>query len=197
MFPSFSKSVTAMSLVCLAVTILIGCHPGKDKSPEATRQADVSSRMSGSNTAGNGSSAPMEPERQLEQRRTAERLLMEGKSDEAFMILETMAAESPSPDGVPQDLRSLLIEAHTKYIDQITAMTNIPELIANHLLYSHYSRILQLDPENADAKTGLDAVKSFYENQKLPLPDTVNPTETLADAMKELGERPADQNPSP
>lgn len=186
-----------MFFVCLAVTILIGCHPAKDKSSEAAQQADVSSKMSGSNTTGNSGSALTEPERQLVQRRDAERLLMEGKNDEAFMILETMAAESPSSGTMSQDLRGLLIEAHTKYIDQISAMDNIPELIANHLLYSHYSRILQLDPENADAKTGLDAVKSFYENQKLPLPDTVNPTETLADAMKELGERPADQNPSP
>jgi hypothetical protein len=196
-------SGTKLSLVLvafwIAVAILTGCNAGKDKPATAAKQGNFppSSQSTNSNSEKKSVSMPADQEQMIAQKKMAEKLLLDGNNEEAFQILETMAAQVPKSEAMPQDLKGDLLKAHTGYISQIIARNDIPDPVKNHLYYSHYSRILQLDPENAEAKSGFDNAKTFFESNNLPLPDKINPTETIAEAIKLLEKQSTLKNPTP
>ncbi|HDS30411.1 MAG TPA: hypothetical protein ENN67_05135 [Firmicutes bacterium] len=98
-------------------------------------------------------------------------LLQQGDDINAVIILEGIWSSAPERD----DLPALLVQAHTQYVRRISTMRGIDMEILNEVLYSHLQRILEFEPDNAEAAAGLSSVQMFYENRGLTLPAEINP----------------------
>jgi hypothetical protein len=120
----------------------------------------------------------------MDQSREAQELLRSGNIEQAIAVLEDMAAHEPPSPG----LRDQLIEAHTMYTQRIAMNRMVMPQVLNEVLYCHYMRILELDPENEEATAGLAGVQSWYETHGLTFPEEVDPLKFLPTDMGESSE---------
>ncbi|HEX9745934.1 MAG TPA: hypothetical protein VGB30_10960, partial [bacterium] len=51
----------------------------------------------------------------------------------------------------------------------------VPPNLLNETLYNHYMRVLELDPENAEAEAGVSASMVFFESRGMTPPEKVDP----------------------
>ena len=82
-----------------------------------------------------------------------------------------------SPGGT--DLRQDLVTVHEIYARSIIRERGVDLAILNRILYSHYQRILQLEPANAEAAAGLNGIRAWYYNTGMTMPAVVNPLDFL------------------
>jgi precorrin-2 methylase len=106
-----------------------------------------------------------------DQSRLAQELLRKGDVEAAIAILEDLAAQEP----LREDLVPMLVDAHTRYAQMIAMNRHASPEALNHVLYSHYMRILELEPENLEAQAGLQSVKMWFESHGMTLPEQVDP----------------------
>jgi hypothetical protein len=94
----------------------------------------------------------------------------------AIRSLEDLARnQRPASD----ELRHALIDAHMRYIQQLSTMHSLPpdqlELL-NEVLYSHSTRVIDLDANQPEARATRESTLTYYrEHQKSP-PVMINPT---------------------
>jgi len=77
------------------------------------------------------------------------------------------------------DLKEDLVTVHEIYARSIVRERGVDLAILNRVLYSHYQRILQLDPSNAEAVAGLNGTRAWYYNTGVTLPTVVDPLDFL------------------
>lgn len=181
--------ILMLASIAILMLIAIGCMPSEPE-PIDISEPPVATSGGDSGVAGNsGNTSSNDSSWQRDQMEGANRLLQQGRVDEAILLLEGMAENEPGRE----DIIGPLIEAHSMYADQVSRLSNSFPMLVNQVLYSHYSRILELDPENADAKSGLELVTEFYGAQNLSLPEEIDPTLLLSDLQSVRETEPAIQ----
>jgi len=163
-------------MLMVSLLLIVSCTGAKTESEPATDETPAAAQpangAAGPGTVGETgeiiSTTALSGE---EQSRRAQELLRRGDVEGALTILEQMAATEPMSD----DLGRMLLEAHTRYVHTIAMSRGVTPEELNRVLYSHYVRILELDPENAEAQAGLNSVRVWFEGHGMTLPETVDP----------------------
>ena len=87
------------------------------------------------------------------------------------------------------ELKEDLVTVHEIYARSIVRERGVDLEILNRVLYSHYQRILQLDPGNAEAVAGLNGTRAWYYNTGVTIPDVINPLDFLPRHIPEESEQ--------
>ena len=89
----------------------------------------------------------------------------------AIRALENLAKNRPQP--LSPVLTKALVDAHVAYISQLSTMRGIrPNQLAvlTEVKYDHATRIIDLDPANAMAKSIRQSVLAYFQHEKKILP---------------------------
>lgn len=116
-----------------------------------------------------------------------QQIMRSGDFREAITRAEALYADDPT-----ESVSNLLIQAHGNYAIKVSEMPDIDEAEANLVLYMHLMRVNELDPENREAMQGLDQVRAWFDNNNMPLPETVDPL-TFLGIPEEPAEEPTDE----
>jgi len=126
--------------------------------------------------------APPSPEVQ-----EIQQIMRTGDFREAITRAEAIYAEDPTAT-----VANLLAQAHGNYAITVSEMPDVDEAEANMVLYMHLMRVNELDPENREAIQGLEQVRTWFDNNNVPLPETVDPL-TFIGIAEEPTEEPAEE----
>jgi hypothetical protein len=117
-----------------------------------------------------------------------QQMLRDRDYETAITRLEGMYAQEPTAR-----VTNLLIQAHGAYAIMVSEMSGVDETDANRVLYMHLMRVNELDPNNQEARQGLEQVKAWYDNHNMPLPEQVEPLAFLPPSEETvLEEQPPD-----
>jgi len=108
-------------------------------------------------------------------------------------VSEIMRLEGEFNETGDPELISDLVTAHEMYVHLIANERGIAPLDLNKVMFSHYSRILELDGSNVEAEAGLNGVRAWYETHAMTLPSEVNPIDCLPGHMPEVEEQEVEE----
>jgi len=179
-----------ISLLILTLILFTACAPtsqiDKDDAENILQSAPSADTYAGP-ASGSESQPPMAggpTDPGTARSHEAQEMLRSGNVEGAISILENMSVgEPPSPD-----LAAQLVDAHIMYTQQIVMTRTTSPQVLNEVLYCHYSRILELDPENEEAIAGLAGVQSWYDTHGMTLPEEIDPLKFLPDLMSDTSE---------
>jgi hypothetical protein len=126
----------------------------------------------------------------------AQELLAKDDSKGAIRLLEDLA-KMQRP--LSEELKAALIEAHDKYVTQLSLTRNIPPdqmNIFREVMYMHAARILELKPDHPGAKAQKESVMVYYKTNKLTPPTTIDPLMFFDDRISQAGGAPSAAGPS-
>lgn len=111
----------------------------------------------------------------------------------AIKILEGLAkSQNPMSD----ELKRELVNAHLKYVQQLSTMRTAPLDLLNQVMYNHAARILELEPDHPEARADREASLTYFrEHQKTP-PAQIDPLIFLDDLMNQGGAAPQAGGPA-
>jgi hypothetical protein len=164
-------------VVCLTGLIFFAACTGANQ-PQQTPQnqgtdlrGNTGAVNPGSTETNGGERINTPPTAADDQGRTAQRLIRQGDFETAINILEDMSAKAPLSD----EMKGLLVQSHLGYAKTITLYPGLTPQLLNDTLYSHYMRVLALDPQNAEAQAGIASLRTYYNSSGLTPPAEVNP----------------------
>jgi hypothetical protein len=105
----------------------------------------------------------------------AQKMLADKDIKGGIRALENLAKTQRPPSN---ELKTSLIDAHVQYISQLSTMHNVrPNQleVLTEVLYSHSTRVLDLDPTNAMAKATRESTLTYYTHQKKAPPLVIDP----------------------
>lgn len=163
-------------VVCVVVILLSAACTGKDLAQEGaneqvSQQEDVSTGAVSQPDGDTDTETPMRVPPGEDPAMIAQDLMRHGDMEGALAILENMSAAGPMTD----DLSALLIDAHLRYVNQIAMNRQVELSVLNDVLFSHYMRVLELDPENEEAIAGMNSVRFWYEGHGVTPPEAIDP----------------------
>jgi hypothetical protein len=168
------KKAASLAITAIIILFALSCGGENTDNSENSGTTDNSGGNASMNNGPSGgvsgpsASGPSQSEMQVE---LANEQMRQGNFDEAIAILETMAETTPDFPG----LNEKLIEAHLGYTNKIAGERMVPPNLLNETLYNHYMRVLELDPENAEAEAGVSASMVFFESRGMTPPEKVDP----------------------
>ena len=111
---------------------------------------------------------------------SAKELITQGDFKGAITMLENIAkTQEPMTD----ELKYALIDAHVQYLGKLTVMRTAPLDLLNRVTYSHASRILELQPDHAEALATKNAAMTYFTGHQMTPPQVVDPVLFLEDLM--------------
>ncbi len=175
----------AILLLILAMIIFSACAPksqtDEDQSASSGQPASSTEASTGPGNAPGGPMAGGPADQDTSPSHEAQDMLRSGDVEAAIAILENMSVgEPPSPE-----LSAQLVDAHIMYVQQIAMTRTTSPQVLNEVLYCHYGRILELDPENEEAIAGLAAVQMWFETHGMILPEEIDPLKFLPDLVSD------------
>jgi hypothetical protein len=172
------------TLILAAVTgCLLGLLTSCTSTPKQERPAQ---------TVGNTSASPAPAG--SESVNAAKELLTKGDFKGAITMLENIAkTQEPMTD----ELKYALIDAHVQYLGKLTVMRTAPMDLLNRVTYSHASRILQLQPDHAEALATKNAAITYFTGHQMTPPQVVDPVLFLEDLMATSDQTGGQSTPAP
>jgi hypothetical protein len=111
---------------------------------------------------------------------SAKELITQGDFKGAITMLENIAkTQQPMSD----ELKYALIDAHTQYLGKLTVMRTAPLDLLNQVTYAHASRILELQPDHAEALATKNAALIYFTGHQITPPEAIDPVIFLEDLM--------------
>jgi len=170
------KNLTVLTILIL-VLLLVSCSgstPPQDNGDNIPDQGAVAGQGNVEGTdqgIPDQSGAALTSDPGVDQSHDAQELLRNGDFEAAIAILEDMSANEENIE----NLTGMLIEAHLGYAQAIALSRRVDPRPLNEVLYSHYMRILELDPENEEAQAGINAASVWFEGHGMELPSEIDP----------------------
>lgn len=88
---------------------------------------------------------------------------------------------------MPDNLKKAIVESHNRYIASLSTNRHAPLDLLNEVVYSHAMRILELEPDHAEAKAAMESVKMYFRNNNKIPPVVVDPLAFLDEKMAQAG----------
>ncbi|HDS30711.1 MAG TPA: hypothetical protein ENN67_06680 [Firmicutes bacterium] len=158
----------------ILATGLASCASERDTDRTSdTQPADQNGTADGTITqpTGTGTDTFREMRPDEEAGRQAQEMMRSGNIEGAIFILENMSAQSP----LSESMNLVLVEAHLAFAKEVAEKQDVDDAVLHEILFTHYMRVLQLDPANEVAMSRLDEIRQWYIDNGLRPPETINP----------------------
>jgi len=185
-------------ILILAIFLCTGCTgeeaAGEDSDTETAATSQESSSSGATSPAASGPSGPstVNISSGEELSMQAQDLMRDGDIEGAIRLLEDMKANEIEVE----DLDAMLIDAHLLYAAEVSQTRRIDPMLIYEVMFNHYQRVLELDPENEEAHAGIASIGEFLPVSRPNTEAGVDPLMFLPDDTSgetEAVEEPAEE----